>query len=107
MHDTEKGLSADKRLGKMVQPPSKHLELTGKIGEPAMPLHQASSSFEFRYSQCVSDCFVDQFLVFVPGAGPAVQLSNQRRLLLLQPTAQHLSKQVMVAIPLPLVIEEG
>jgi hypothetical protein len=53
----------------------------------------------------MSDGLVEHFVLLVPTTSPSVQLSNHRWLLLLQPTAQHLGKQVMVAIPVPLVIE--
>ena len=48
---------------------------------------------------------VEQLVLLVPATSPAVELRNQERLLLLQTTAQHLSKQMMVAIPLPFLVE--
>src|SRR5258708_8065975 len=50
-------------------------------------------------------CFDDQSILRVPGAGPAMQCWDERGLDLLEAAAQHLDKQVVVAVPAPLVIK--
>ena len=53
----------------------------------------------------MGDCLVEQLVLLVPTTGPAVEFRNYRRLLLLQTAAQHLGKQVVVAVPLPFIVE--
>src|SRR5947209_7368641 len=101
MHEAEGGLATHERIGQSVQPAEQRLELTRKVGELGVSFDQASSVFDIGNSQRMGDRLVEQLVLLVPATGPAVEFGNQERLLLLQTTAQHLSKQMMIAIPLP------
>lgn len=48
---------------------------------------------------------IEQLVLSEPATGPAVEFRNQGRLCLLQMGMQDLGKQVMVAIPLPFIVE--
>src|SRR2546421_1189657 len=52
-------------------------------------------------------CLCEALVLLVPPAGATVQGGDQRGGRLLQALTQDLDKQVMVAIPLPFVIEGG
>ena len=52
-------------------------------------------------------CLGEALVLLVPPAGATMQGRDQRGGRLLQALAQDLDKQVMVAIPLPFVIEGG
>src|SRR6266487_1800058 len=101
MYDAEGGLGKDERLGQPVQPAESRLESAG----PAVLFDQANSSLDIGNGQRIGYCFAAQLSLLEPLTGPAVQLRNQDRLCLPQTGAQHLGKQVMVAIPLPFIVK--
>src|SRR5690242_5365753 len=68
-------------------------------------LRDQANSLRSRSCQRMGHCLSVEPVLLVPVTGPAVQLRDQRRGCLLQPLAQHLGNQAMVAIPLPFVIE--
>src|SRR5436305_9801438 len=105
MHEAEGGLGTHQCIGQPVQPAEQRLELTRKVGELGVLFDQASSVLDIGNGQRMGYRLVEQLVVLVPATGPAVELRNHEWLLLLQPTAQHLSKQMMVAIPLPFLVE--
>lgn len=68
-------------------------------------LHQGSGIGKVRCCQCVGNGFSPLLLSFIPARCPAVQERHQFWLAGLQPRQQRLAKEIMIAIPLPLVIE--
>src|SRR5215470_18578325 len=81
------------------------MEFAGKVGEPGVLLNQTDSLLDIGDGQCMGYCLVEQLVLLVPVRGPAVQLRNQGRVCLPQTGAQYLSKQLMVAIPLPFIVQ--
>src|SRR5262249_24264954 len=49
--------------------------------------------------------FNEEFLLLVPGAGTTMQVRQEFRLGLEQAASEHLGKQVMIAIPPPLLVQ--
>src|SRR3989442_5653491 len=72
---------------------------------PAVLLDQAGSLLRSRSRQRMGDRLGEQPVLFVPATGATMQLRDQRGGRLLQPLAQSLSKQVVIAIPAPFVVE--
>src|SRR5215470_9691226 len=81
------------------------MELAGKVGEPGVLLNQADSLLDSGDGQCMGYCLVEQLALLEPAAGSAVQFRNQGRVCLPQTGAQYLGKQLMVAIPLPFIVQ--
>jgi hypothetical protein len=104
--DTEERVSAYQRLGKGVHPPAHRVDLTQveDNGERDR-FDQAGCEFDIGNSQGVLHRFGRQIVLLVPGAGPSMQCGDQCRRGLLQVVAQHLGKQVVIAIPTSLVIK--
>src|SRR5437870_13678399 len=105
MLDKEEMAGAYQRLGQRVHPPEHRVELTtGRKGERDR-FDQAGSEFDVGNGQRMLHRFVRQIVLLIPGTGTPMQDGWQRRLYLLQVAAQHLGKQVVVAVPAPLVVE--
>src|SRR5215471_3325306 len=81
------------------------MELARKVGEPGVLLDQADSLLDIGNGQRMGYCLVEELVLLEPAAGPAVQFRNHGRLCLPQTIAQSLGKQLMVAIPLPFIVE--
>src|SRR5215212_6705891 len=68
-------------------------------------LDQAGRLLDIRHGQRMTDGLLKLPSCSIPGAGPLMQLWDDRRLHLLQAGAQHLGKEMMIAIPLTGVIQ--
>ena len=60
---------------------------------------------EVPRSQRVSDCLLSHVVRLIPVAGALVQQRDLFRLLGEQARPQHIGEQVVVAVPLPLVVQ--
>src|SRR2546423_8147067 len=70
-----------------------------------MLFDQTSRQLEIRGCQRMLYRFDKHLLLLVPGTGTTMQLGYQARLRLLQVAGEHLGKQRMIAVPVPLVVE--
>ena len=68
-------------------------------------LNQAGGSVEVFARQRVPDCLGAVTVVLVPVAGTTVQVGHPRWLLIEEARAQHVGKELVVAIPAPAVIK--
>ena len=102
----EPGVTLDELIGQQAQPavqcgPILPVEHIAKPG-----YHQLSGQVQVVNGQSVAQGFVDQTLSREPGCGPAVEFGHPLRTHLGQQSAlEQLLEQVVIAIPLPLVVQ--
>ena len=103
--DTEHRAAPDGVLGQRRQPAEQHgiLPVTSDLRH--RQLDEVGRPVEVPRSQCMPDRLLGQVVRLVPAAGPLVQLRSQVGLLGEQARPQHLGEQMVVAIPLPLVVQ--
>ena len=107
MHDAEQGAQAHHWLRQACQPAKHALDLCAKSG-PAVhinALNQVGGTLDISSSKRVLYRFGEPSLLLIPAAGSQVEVGHQRLISLLQARAQGLGKQVVIAIPVPLVIQ--
>jgi hypothetical protein len=68
-------------------------------------LDQVGRPIEVSRSQCVPDRFLGQVVALVPLARALVQQRDLVRLLAEHPRPEHIGEQVVVAVPLPPVVQ--
>src|SRR6188508_2025995 len=68
-------------------------------------LNKAGGSVEVFARQRVPDCLGPVTVVLVPVAGTTVQVGHPRWLLIEEARAQHVAKELVVAIPAPAIIK--
>src|SRR5947209_18193837 len=105
MGETEAWSCTHQRIGQDVQPIQHHVDLSAERHRQANLFDQEGSPLAIGSSQCMLHGFDEQLVLLIPGAGAVMELGDERGMHLLQTMAQHLGKQVMVAIPLSLVVQ--
>ena len=76
-----------------------------KISGMPLPASRRSAAVQIMGRCGMVKGFQLQAIVFIPAAGPDVQAGHVVRLLLVQTLPQQLAKEVVVAIPAPLVVQ--
>src|SRR5438034_6389604 len=102
---TQAWTCAHQCLGQRVHPLEHCVELTLEPSGERNWFDQAGSELSVGNGKGVLHCFDKQRVLLVPGAGTAMQDGQLRWLCLLKVAAQYLSKQVVVAVPAPLVVQ--
>src|SRR6266571_5738269 len=102
---TEEGACVHQCLGQNSQPPEHCVDLTLVGDGERNRFDQVSSTSEIGGGQRVLYRFERQIMPLVPEAGTLMQFGHQQGLCLLQAPTQHVGKQVVVAVPAPLVVE--
>src|SRR5215467_9326413 len=107
MIDTEKRVCAHQCIWQCVEPAQHSMDMTLPHERPTVFFNEASSSVKIVGSQSMLYGFGDESVLFVPYAGATMQCGDERGFCLLQVAREHLGKQVVVAVPVPLVIERS
>ena len=105
VEDAEHGASPDHVVGERVEPAEDRPVLPVASHRGQRQLHQVRRAVEVPGSQCVPDRVLRQVVVLVPVAGAPVQHRDQVGVLAEHAGAEHVGEQVVVAGPLPLVVE--
>jgi hypothetical protein len=102
---TQAWVCAYQYLGQGIQPLEYRVELTLECNWEHDWFDQAGRELDIGNGQCVLHRFGGQRVLLIPGTGTPMQYGYHCRLSLLQMASQHLGKQVVVAVPAPLLVE--
>ena len=103
--DTEQRAAPDNLVGQCLHPAEQDRFLPVAADRRHRQLHEVGRAIEVPRSQSVPDRLLSRVMCLVPAAGAQVQQRNQVRRLGEQARAQHVGEQVVVAVPLPLVVQ--
>jgi hypothetical protein len=105
VEDTEYRAAPDGVVGQRFQPAVHHRFLPVTSDRRHGQLHQVGGPVEVPRSQCVPDRLLCQVVALVPLAGTLVQQRNLIGLLAPHARPQHVREEVVVAVPLPPVVQ--
>jgi hypothetical protein len=105
VEDAEHRAAADGVVGQGRQPAEQDRILPGAADGRHGQLHQVRRTVDVAGSQRVQDRVLDQVVGLGPAAGPQVQHRDLLGLLALQAGPQDVGEQVVVAVPLPPVVQ--
>ena len=105
VEDTEHRAAPDGVVGQRLQPAVHHRFLPVTSDRRHGQLDQVGRPVEVSRGQGVPDRLLGQIVALVPLAGALVQQRNLVRLLAEHPRPQHVGEQVVVAVPLPPVVQ--
>src|SRR5215467_8716206 len=105
MEKAETGARKNQRIRKLFVPTKHRRELPPQRKRVAMLFNQVGGSLYIGNSQRMSHCLGEHVVLLVPAAGTTVEFGHFCWLRLLQAVLQHLGKQMVIAIPLPLVVQ--
>jgi len=105
VEDTEHWIAPYVVVGQELQPAVHHRVLPVSSHRRHSQLHQVDRSLEVLSSQRVLDRLFGQIVALEPMAGTLVQQWNLIRLLADQTRPQHVGEQLVVAVPLPPVVQ--
>lgn len=105
VEDAEDRAAADGVVGQCRQPAEQHRVLPGAPDRRHRQLHEVRRAVELVGGQGVRDGVLGQIVVLVPPAGALVQQRNLLGLLAEHARAQHVGEQVVVAVPLPPIVQ--
>ena len=91
--------------GERRQPAIGYIKKTPHNQRADLLLHQAGNPPQVTSLPRMGNGFVDQTLRLKPQAGSSVQFSQALRLGLAQALLQHAGKKMMIAIPIPFIIQ--
>ena len=92
-------------IRKCTEPGQHRLNLALEDDLPPPPLDQACRALKIGGSQGMLHGFSNKAMLFVPDTGTTVKFWHQLGFGLCQTMGEHFGKQVVVAVPLPLVIQ--
>ena len=105
VEDAEHRAAPDGVVGQFLQPAEQHRFLPVTADRRRGQLHQVRRAVEVPRGQGVPDRLLREVVALVPLAGALVQQRNQVRLLGEQVRPQHVGEQVVVAVPLPPIVQ--
>ena len=105
VEDTEHRAAPHRVVGQRLQPAVHHRFLPVTSDRRHGQLHEVGRPVEVPRRQGVPDRLLGQLVALVPLAGALVQQRNQVGLLAEQARPQHVGEQVVVAVPLPPVVQ--
>ena len=105
VEDAEHRAAPDGGVGQFLQPTEQHRFLPVAADRRRGQLHQVGRVVEVLGGQGVPYRLLGQVVALVPPAGALVQQRNLVGLLAEQARSQHVGEQVVVAVPLPAIVQ--